>query len=537
MLNKWTLVFATVLIAGFASEEYITHCPTYSEPGSEIFTVLDTYNCVATPLLNDELFISCGLTDTNDKGNYNITMGGTVSFEATASDLQGFYLTYESVWDIPGDENTTIKCWNFTARSFNASPIEPIPTTEPERYTGYNHICRDITLSEDSQVIVTFKFEEYNDGYTRFFMYSYDCPGVQGRREYASSGCYSEICNSSGQWCHMGTASERFETTVKLTLEQGAHQICAWPSSIAGYLWDAEINYRIENETVLPGSSLDLISITDILNHYGVVDLIVWSGTTNPPPITNITFELASGEIRDCDPSISYNNPIMLQQVGSIGITCNNIEYDHDTSFIVTFYTENAHKEFILTTGDSTQIEPVNLTETAPLEPADIPLDTCLQKGESDCTSSPGCYWTDHCGCLHEDYECAEPLEQDEIIVNCPTGCICYDDGSIHCPLIPAETETTAALMCPNGCTLNNRCVITGTRVELEDWNKYCDIDGGWKIQKPKFERCQNDYECQTNTCASGQCYDIVEEVEKTSGLLQKILDFFARIFGIEIRN
>ena len=94
-----------------------------------------------------------------------------------------------------------------------------------------------------------------------------------------------------------------------------------------------------------------------------------------------------------------------------------------------------------------------------------------------------------------------------------------------------------STLICPSGCILNNRCVSSGTRAELEYWNKYCDIDGEWKIQKPKFEWCQNNYECQTNICASGQCYDLVEEVEKTRGLLQIILDFITRIFGIDIRN
>lgn len=540
MQYKWTFFLATLFIAGFALEtEYITHCPNYIETGSEIFTVFDAYNCVATAVSTDELFVSCGQVDTNDKGNYNLTQGDTVTFSATSDDPTGFDLTYESTWEtleIHEGENITVRCWNFTASAFNASPLEPIPDPEPEpdRYTGYDHICKEITLNEESQVTVHFKFEEYSDNYLRYFMYSYDCPGLQGERKYASSGCSVSMCNSSGEWCHMGTASGRFEQTITLTLGPGVHEICGWPSSIRNYLWDAEINYYIGAEQTNQTNSsdekfeLDKISITDVLNHFGVIDLIVWSGTMNPPPITNISFELPSGEIKECDSSITQDNPIMLQQEGSIGITCNNIEYASNTSVVVTFYTETDSKEFVIATRGAEPLEPVGTVST----------EVCPQKGENDCMQNSGCYWTSDCGCLHETIGCATPLEQSEIIMNCPLGCVCYPDGAIHCATVETDPAMMAeTMLCHNGCILNGRCVTQGTRANIENYSKYCGIYGEWEIQKPLNEFCQNNYECHTNTCASGQCYDVIEEVEKTRGLLQRILDFFVRIFGIDIRS
>jgi len=463
-MQKTILVLAAILTTVIALDtEHITHCPNYLKTGSEIFTVYDTYNCVATAVSNNELFVSCGHIDTNDKGNYNLTQGETVTFSATSDDPTGFDLTYESTWETietHDGEDTTVRCWNFTASVFNVSTIEPIPDPEPEpdRYTGYDHVCKGITLSEDSEVAVSFLFEEYSDNYLRYFMYSYDCPGLHGDRKYISSGCSENLCNSSGEWCHMGTARDRFEQTITLTLEQGDHEICAWPSSIQDYLWDAEITI----ETI--------ISIDDIEQET--------NNSYSEAPITPIN--------------------------GTISTTT-----------------------------------PLELVDTAPLETiGTVPPEVCPQKGEDDCMQNSGCYWTADCGCLHENVGCATPLEQSEIIMNCPRGCVCYQDGAIHCTTVETDVSIMGeTMLCREGCILNGRCVIQGTRASIENYGKYCGIYGEWEIQKPLHEFCQNNYECYTNTCASGQCFDVVEEVEKTSNLLQRILDFFARIFGIDITN
>jgi hypothetical protein len=54
--------------------------------------------------------------------------------------------------------------------------------------------------------------------------------------------------------------------------------------------------------------------------------------------------------------------------------------------------------------------------------------------------------------------------------------------------------------------------------------NAYCDIDGKIKEQKTKeyggiWARCQNNYECESNLCSSGECVEINDMIESASSL------------------
>lgn len=70
------------------------------------------------------------------------------------------------------------------------------------------------------------------------------------------------------------------------------------------------------------------------------------------------------------------------------------------------------------------------------------------------------------------------------------------------------------------GCMIEESCVPYGTRHD----SKYCDIFKEMKSQKMDSESCSNNYECDTNLCVDDQCI--------SSGLIQKILRWFRRIFG-----
>lgn len=71
------------------------------------------------------------------------------------------------------------------------------------------------------------------------------------------------------------------------------------------------------------------------------------------------------------------------------------------------------------------------------------------------------------------------------------------------------------------GCLLNNECLPIGYRTN----DKYCDAGEIMKNQKQEDKSCNNNFECKSNICVSGKCV--------SGGLIQGILDFFKRLFGL----
>lgn len=52
----------------------------------------------------------------------------------------------------------------------------------------------------------------------------------------------------------------------------------------------------------------------------------------------------------------------------------------------------------------------------------------------------------------------------------------------------------------------------------VKSFNGYCDIDGEIKMQKTKtsdgsWAKCQNNYECESNICTNGKCFDLESEI------------------------
>lgn len=66
----------------------------------------------------------------------------------------------------------------------------------------------------------------------------------------------------------------------------------------------------------------------------------------------------------------------------------------------------------------------------------------------------------------------------------------------------------------------------------IEDYNVYCDLDGRFKQQKKpdwnnEWAKCQNNYECDSNLCSSGECVElkaIAGELQGFKGFLVKML-------------
>ncbi|MCK4634360.1 MAG: hypothetical protein KAT37_00625 [Candidatus Aenigmarchaeota archaeon] len=40
-----------------------------------------------------------------------------------------------------------------------------------------------------------------------------------------------------------------------------------------------------------------------------------------------------------------------------------------------------------------------------------------------------------------------------------------------------------------------------------------------------------NNYECKSNFCSDGECYDIKGEIQETRGILELIVDFLRKMF------
>lgn len=108
---------------------------------------------------------------------------------------------------------------------------------------------------------------------------------------------------------------------------------------------------------------------------------------------------------------------------------------------------------------------------------------------------------------------------------------------------LPISTPPTSTPIGPNGecsgCGVDNRCLQYGTRFVRNEKPVYCDFDTDIRTQKQNRESCQNNYECLSNSCGNGLCQDINEriqgieqELKEQRSLLQKILDFFSRLFG-----
>ncbi len=75
-----------------------------------------------------------------------------------------------------------------------------------------------------------------------------------------------------------------------------------------------------------------------------------------------------------------------------------------------------------------------------------------------------------------------------------------------------------------------------------EALNAYCDIDGQIKEQKitdkgGDWAKCQNNYECDSNLCSSGECIDLKAVAEEASAFKEiwtKITCRFSALFGID---
>ncbi len=97
----------------------------------------------------------------------------------------------------------------------------------------------------------------------------------------------------------------------------------------------------------------------------------------------------------------------------------------------------------------------------------------------------------------------------------------CGDDSLRPLEEKPCSNETSVNGTCENNeCSLNDKCISIGYRNDGE----YCSLNGNFIPQLGANAQCNNNFECGSNVCVSGQCIE--------TSLIQKILEWFKNLFG-----
>lgn len=154
-----------------------------------------------------------------------------------------------------------------------------------------------------------------------------------------------------------------------------------------------------------------------------------------------------------------------------------------------------------------------------------IDSDKCLGKcGVNSFSVFQDCY-TDELPvpgfCIGEDIQnCCNKwaIENNIITPECIGGWIIENDKCIY-SCKDQETEYEI-LLCKDSCPFDNKCYPFGYRKE----GKYCSDNNGFISQLKSSEKCENNFECDSNVCVSGECV--------SEGLIKKIIDWFSKVFG-----
>ena len=152
----------------------------------------------------------------------------------------------------------------------------------------------------------------------------------------------------------------------------------------------------------------------------------------------------------------------------------------------------------------------------------------------------------------------------------CPNGCkdgacigeapctskfVCEITPSI-CPVEGKQTKTCKDIQCNassyseeiicnpgqcSGCELDAKCLPYGFRTLVNEKPNYCDVDGKFQLQKTtvggEWSACQNNYECESNICSSGECIelkDVIGQANAVKGFFIKLICKLSNLFNAD---
>ena len=105
-----------------------------------------------------------------------------------------------------------------------------------------------------------------------------------------------------------------------------------------------------------------------------------------------------------------------------------------------------------------------------------------------------------------------------------------YDETTVdNKPMLPAYDDSNGK--CLNGCDFQNKCLPVGTKIKPGRDALFCNWNNEMVPQLVEGESCQNNYECESNSCMSGKCLDLEKKLQEQQNLLDKILSWLDNFF------
>ncbi len=92
-----------------------------------------------------------------------------------------------------------------------------------------------------------------------------------------------------------------------------------------------------------------------------------------------------------------------------------------------------------------------------------------------------------------------------------------------------AKFKPSADNQCIDGCSYSGKCLPIGTKVKEGEHFAYCNWEGSMKPQLEEGANCQNNYECQSNSCSNSKCLDLEKKLEQQQNLMDRILKWMER--------
>ncbi|MCX6804075.1 MAG: hypothetical protein NTY48_05935 [Candidatus Diapherotrites archaeon] len=127
------------------------------------------------------------------------------------------------------------------------------------------------------------------------------------------------------------------------------------------------------------------------------------------------------------------------------------------------------------------------------------------------------------CSCIGTEWRCVQAPEKAcqniNTTPNC-TGCAIYQDGDKCLPIGTRLFGDAEIFLNP-----------AIDRAPIEK-SLFCEIDSVLKEQKKDNEACQNNYECISNSCNSGICANIQQQLNKQTNMIQQIMNWLSSMFG-----
>jgi len=360
---------------------------------------------------------------------------------------------------------------------------------------------------------------------------SEDGIGISGNEFQCPNGCVNGVCVGTTPQeplditkCEGSDNMSNFNSeSIKITYNDGTfvyfNDTCQGNKAIhyfCGYIAGNKAHYWT-NSKVCSGSCLNGACITTY-THAGTYDvhpgdIISFNGLT--VTIQSISFDWVEGspyfgmsQVVLSSPGVTtiarYQQQVNLLRTATspsndtpIGVLVNSINFG-DQEARITF------------------IDLLSKTCT------DIPKDTCAYSSggvwglrHSYCNNGEVTYTTTECpaGCTEQYCSYCK-------VDSCITPTILTPEENQTPIQIPQENETSVYVC--QGCNLDNNCYSFGFR---KAGNFCSDTNKSFVEQKQADSACENNFECTSNVCVSGNCV--------SESFLQKIINWFKSLFGI----